>query len=137
MVTGGVPFYLDQFKKGLSIAQNIEQIAFKKNALLLGEFDNLFTSLFDDAEIYTDIVRCISQNWSGVGQEELFKTLPNISKGGEIVKKLKALEEAGFIKSFVPFMHKKRGVYYRMIDEFTLFYLKWIEPIKKTLFGRG
>ncbi len=137
MVTGGVPFYLSQFRKDLSIAQNIEQVVFKKNGLLLEEFDNLFSSLFDNPEIYIDIVRAIAQNWSGLAQEELFKKLTHSSKGGEIIKKLKALEDAGFIKSFVPFSHKKRGIYYRVVDEFTLFYLKWIEPIKKTLFAKG
>ena len=45
MVTGGIPYYLAKYQKGLSVAQNIELIAFKKNAFLLGEFDNLFSSL--------------------------------------------------------------------------------------------
>jgi AAA+ ATPase superfamily predicted ATPase len=134
MVTGGVPYYLSQFQKDFSVAQNIEHIAFKKNSLLLGEFDNLFSSLFDNAEIYIDIIRSIAQNWSGISQEDLFN---HFSKGGEVIKKLKALEDAGFIKSFTPFMHKKRGIYYRIIDEFILFYLQWIEPIKKTLFSKG
>lgn len=30
--------------------------------------------------------------------------------------------------SFKPYGHKKRGIFYRLIDEYTLFYLKWIEP---------
>lgn len=137
MVTGGIPYYLAKFKKGLSVAQNIEQIAFKKNAFLLGEFDNLFSSLFDKADVYINIIKCIAQNKSGIAQEELFSQVKNISRGGETIKKLKALEYAGFIKSFKPFSNKKRGVYYRIIDEFTLFYLRWIEPIKQTLFADG
>lgn len=34
-------------------------------------------------------------------------------------------------------MHKQRGIYYRLIDEYTLFYLDWIEPIKNTLQKRS
>ena len=34
--------------------------------------------------------------------------------------------------SFTPHFHKKRGVYYRVIDEYTLFYLYWIAPLKET-----
>src|SRR3990167_2680281 len=33
----------------------------------------------------------------------------------------------------MPHTHKKRGKYYRLIDEYTLFYLDWIEPVKNTL----
>ncbi len=47
------------------------------------------------------------------------------------------MEDAGFIISFKPYQHKQKGVYYRVIDEYTLFYLKWIEPIKKSLAKRS
>ena len=53
--------------------------------------------------------------------------------GGTGNKKLKELEQTGFIMSFKPLFHKKKGAYYRLIDEYTLFYLKWIEPIKEGL----
>ncbi len=46
---------------------------------------------------------------------------------------LKNLEDSGFIISFIPLYHKRQGIYYRLIDEYTYFYLKWIEPIKKSL----
>jgi AAA+ ATPase superfamily predicted ATPase len=137
MVTGGIPYYLTKFKKGLSVAQNIEQIAFRKNAFLLNEFDNLFSSLFDQSDIYVDIIRYITKNKSGVSQVEICKQVKDISTGGQATKKLRALEDTGFIKSFTPYTHNKKGIYYRVIDEFTLFYLKWIEPIKQTLFSTG
>lgn len=137
MVTGGIPYYLTKFRKELSVAQNIEQIAFKKNAFLLGEFDNLFSSLFEKEDIYINIVRHIAKNRCGTSQKEIFTNIKEAPKGGETLKKLKALEDAGFIKSFKPFSHQKRGLYYKVIDEFTLFYLKWIEPIKQTLFAQG
>ena len=37
------------------------------------------------------------------------------------------------IKSFQPFKSKEQGIYYRIIDEYTYFYLKWIEPAKQKL----
>lgn len=52
MMTGGVPFYLSHIEKGLSATQIIEKLAFSKNCLLLEEFDNLFSSLFDKPDIY-------------------------------------------------------------------------------------
>jgi AAA+ ATPase superfamily predicted ATPase len=137
MVTGGIPYYLTKFRKDFSVPQNIEHIAFKKNAFLLGEFDNLFSSLFEKADIYIDIIRFIAKSRYGTSQEEIFSTIKEAPKGGETLKKLKALEEAGFIKSFKPFSHQKRGLYYRVVDEFTSFYLQWIEPLKQTLFSQG
>ena len=44
-----------------------------------------------------------------------------------------ALEETGFIISFTPYLNKRKGVYYKVVDEYTLFYLTWIEPIKNSL----
>lgn len=29
---------------------------------------------------------------------------------------------------FSPYGHKEKGIYYKVIDEFTLFYLRWMEP---------
>ncbi|MBI2792151.1 MAG: AAA family ATPase [Gammaproteobacteria bacterium] len=133
MVTGGIPYYLAHAKKGLSAPQLIENLAFTQNSLLFKEFDNLFSSLFDDAEPYVEILRIIAAHRYGVGQEDIIKKAKLISRGGRASDKLKDLEEAGFIISFTPYMHKKRGIYYRVMDEYTLFYLKWIEPLRKTL----
>ena len=57
--------------------------------------------------------------------------------GGGGLQKLTELEEAGFITGFMPYHHKRQGVYYRVVDEYTLFYLKWIEPFKATLQKQG
>src|SRR4029079_18741259 len=38
-------------------------------------------------------------------------------------------EAAGFVISFVPYGHAKKGIYYRLIDAYSLFYLRWIEPV--------
>ncbi len=43
---------------------------------------------------------------------------------------MKELEAAGFIISFVPYGREKKGIYYRIIDEYTLFYLRWIKPVQ-------
>lgn len=132
MVTGGVPYYLSKVEPGLSASQIIEKLAFRSKALLLDEFDNLFSSLFDDSEIYIEILKAVAANRSGIGQEKLFKQLSRTAKGNTGITRLKALEDAGFILSFTPHFHKKRGVYYRVIDEYTLFYLDWIAPLKDT-----
>lgn len=131
MITGGIPYYLTQIRKGLSAAQNIDELAFNKQGVLYQEFDRLFESLFDQADMYVNLIRIISEYRYGIGQEEILKKSEFTSTGGRAKEKLRDLEEAGFIMSFLPHEHKRKGIYYRLIDEYCYFYLKWIEPYKK------
>ena len=133
MLTGGIPYYLNRAEKGFTAMQLIERMAFSKKAFLLEEFKKLFGSLFDDDDVYTEIVKVISKYRYGIGQQELLKKLGTQAKGGFYAKKLQTLEESGFIMSFTPLYHKRQGIYYRIIDEYTLFYLKWIEPLRRNL----
>ena len=133
MMTGGVPFYLSFVPKGASAAQIIEQLAFSSNGILLKEFDDLFLSLFDNADYYIELIRIIAKNRYGVALADISRNSEKITDGGRISTKLKDLEEAGFILEFVPFGHEKRGIYYKIIDEYTLFYLNWIEPIRNKI----
>jgi uncharacterized protein len=138
MVTGGVPYYLNNIKKGLSAAQNIDSLAFTKDGLLAGEFGNLFAALFDMHELSIDIIRIIAARNSGISQEEIFKQISTNNLKGKLgLQKLKELESAGFIIKFKPYMHKKRGIYYKIIDEYTLFYLNWIEPLRDSMVHRA
>ncbi|MBF0360981.1 MAG: AAA family ATPase [Oligoflexia bacterium] len=130
MVTGGIPFYLDQISPALSVVQNISTLCFEENGLLLDEFPRLFKSLFANATISLNIVKIIASKRYGISREELLKKL-KVKTGGWINDKIEEVEAAGFIVGFIPY-GKKKDIYYRVIDEYTLFYLKWIAPdIKK------
>lgn len=133
MVTGGIPYYLNHIQKGASAAQNISNMAFSKQGILYQDFEHLFASLFEDLDNYHEIVRVISESRYGIEQEELIKKCKALSHGGSATRKLQDLEEAGFIVSFVPEGHRKKGIYFRIIDEYTAFYLKWIDPHKRTV----
>jgi uncharacterized protein len=133
MAIGGVPHYLDKLKKGLSASQNIQHLCFKDTGVLLSEFDKLFKSLFDNAKVYIELIRLISRSREGISRSEIEEKSKLSKKGGTLTDRLNDLEQAGFIKSFLPLEHQRQGVYYRVIDEYTYFYLKWIEPEKQTL----
>ena len=79
--------------------------------------------------MYTEIIRAISKYAHGITQEELESHLKLSTLGGTLTKRLNELEAAGFIISFIPYGREKKGIYYRIIDEYTLFYLRWIEPV--------
>jgi hypothetical protein len=129
MCIGGIPFYLKFVEKGLSAIQNVNQLCFQKKGTLLDEFKNLFSSLFDHAEVHEEIIKAIASKREGVSRIEIEAITE--SKGGRLSMRLKELEEAGFIVAFIPWQ-KERGIYYKVIDEYTLFYLNWIAPGSKS-----
>ena len=133
MVTGGVPFYLTKIEKGLSAAQIIETLSFSKTGFLLEEFDKLFSSLFDNGDDYVALVKLLAGNRYGIGERKLLEEIGKRAVGAKGKKMLNDLEQTGFIMSFKPLYNVKRGTYYRLTDEYTLFYLKWIEPVKTAL----
>lgn len=134
MVMGGVPHYLRSVKKGLSATQNIDRICFKKNGLLFDEFNMLFHSLYEQPEVYLNIIRTIAKKPKGISRQELVE-MTKIVDGGYLTSRLRSLEEAGFIKTFLPLSHTRKGIHYRVIDEYVLFYLTWIEPVRKVTRG--
>lgn len=127
MVTGGVPYYLEQFQQSKSVAQNINDLCFKKDGLLHNEFQNVFASLFDHSENHLVIIKAIASKPQGATREEIIH-LTKIPSGGNLKNYLNELQVAGFINGYTPFQKMKKNTYYRVIDEYSLFYLKWIEP---------
>ena len=46
MAFGGIPYYLDQFRRGMSVPQNFDALLYGRQAPLRDEFDRLFSSQF-------------------------------------------------------------------------------------------
>lgn len=140
MAVGGIPFYLEYAEAGLSAAENIQQMLFDSGAPLAHEFHKLFESLFHDASDYIELVRIIASKRQGVSRVELKKALETEQKdtlGGGLTEKLRDLFESGFIHKYLPFDRVKRGEYYRLTDEFCLFYLYWVERRRPTAFKKN
>ncbi len=135
-VLGGIPFYLSKIDPGLSATQIIETLAFDKGSFLLKEFDNLYATLFGSEGAHIELACAIAQHRHGIGKENLLKQL-NLPSGGTTTTWLEELEQADFIIRFQPYQHQRRGTYYKMIDEYSLFYFQWIEPMKNSLLIRG
>lgn len=134
MAMGGVPFYLNEIRSGQSAFQAIDRLAFSKNGLLALEYDNLYRSLFNNADKHITIIEALAGKPKGLGREEIVK-LSGIKDGGALTTILRELEESGFISKSVPFGKKIRDSLYRLSDPYTLFYLKFIKDQK--LSGSG
>jgi uncharacterized protein len=134
MAMGGVPFYLNEIRKGQSAFQEIERLAFSKNGLLVMEYDNLYRSLFNNADRHITIIEVLAGKPKGLVRDDIVK-FSRINDGGTLTTILRELEESGFISKSVPFGKKIRDSIYRLSDPYSLFYLKFIKD--KKLAGEG
>ena len=126
MVVGGIPYYLDYIRKGLSLAQNIDRMFFAEGAKLRDEYDRLFASVFSNPEQMKSIVQLLGSRHSGFTRQEIL-TKTGLDDGGAVTKLLKALEVSDFIKSYIPFGKGKRDLHYKLTDPFCLFHLKFVQ----------
>ena len=127
MAIGGIPHYLNQIKRGESVVQNIDRLCFENNGGLTDEFNEVFKSLFRNSDVHEIIVKVLSNTKKGVTRNKLLE-LSNLGSGGIFSKALDELTESGFVSRYTPFGKRNRGSLYRLSDEYSLFYLKFIEP---------
>ncbi len=129
MVMGGIPYYLEALSPEKSAAQNIDELCFKKGALLATEFDNLFPSLFRNSEKHEAVVYALSAKTNGLTRNEIIKAA-KIPSGGSTTKILLELEESGFISKVKPFNKKKKDMLFRLSDFYSNFYIRFIQNKK-------
>jgi hypothetical protein len=126
MVMGGIPFYLEQIDVKQSAAQNINRLCFEKNGILRAEFDNLYRSLFDNAEKHIAVIETLSKKAKGLTRGELIKGA-KLPSGGSLTRILRELEESNFIQKYISYGKKEKNSLYQLTDFYSLFYLKCIK----------
>lgn len=126
MTMGGVPHYLEKIQKGTSVAQNIDQLCFAKDGVLRNEFDQLYASLFDNSDKHLTIIKTLAGCNKGITRLEL-SAKSGIASGGDLSSKLEELTESGFVSDYPYYGNKKQLTLYRLSDEYSKFYLKFIQ----------
>jgi AAA+ ATPase superfamily predicted ATPase len=126
MAMGGIPHYLKEIKPGKSAAQIIDEICFSKTGLLKDEFTLLYPALFDQPEDHIITIRALAERPMGLSRKEIVSTT-GLSEGGATSKVIEELVQSGFISLYYTFGKKKKERRYRLTDEYSLFYLKFIE----------
>ena len=131
-VTGGIPRYLEEINPSLSAVENIRRLCFRPNSVLRTDFDEMFRDVVRRSSYFSaNVLKCLA-NGSRTGAE--LNTEMNLGKGGRISSVLTLLEEAGLISldsCINPETGKPlREQRYRLRDNYSRFYLKYIEPIK-------
>jgi AAA+ ATPase superfamily predicted ATPase len=130
MAIGGVAAYLNYIEPGKSSQQIISEVCLShQNTSLYGEFNRLFKALFKNHHIHITIIKALSTVRSGMNRETLIAKT-NITSASVLNKVLNELIESGFIAETNFFHNKSKNKVYRIIDEYSLFYLKWYNEIK-------
>ncbi len=129
MCVGGIPFYLKDVKAGKSVPQILDDLFFISQATLRNEFSNLYAALFKNYEQHEKIVAALSTKNKGLTRTALIKATKIISGSG-LTTCLKELIECGFIKIIYPIGNKKTDALYRLVDEYTIFYFRFLADNK-------
>jgi hypothetical protein len=125
MVFGGIPYYMGMFERGFGLTQNIDRLLFADNAPLQNEFNEVYQSLFHSSDRHIRIVSALAKKKGGMTRDEII-TAAKIPGGGNLTKTLYELEQCSFIEKYTDFTRKKNNAYYRLVDPFTLFWLKYV-----------
>ena len=129
MVFGGIPYYLNYLKPENSLAENIDNLFFAKNARLQKEFERLYDSLYSNSEKYIEIVRLLATKRGGFTRKEIAERT-SIAYNGRISKMLQSLEKSDFVTSYTYYGGSARNVYYKLVDRLSLFHLAFLDGKK-------
>jgi uncharacterized protein len=130
MVMGGVPFYLKAIKRGKSVPQLIDEICFSPQGALAEEYGQLYHSLFRNAEWHVALVEQLAAHPQGMTRKAL--TQATKLSEGNLSRTLEELIECDFVMVLEPLLNRKKETIYKLIDLYSLFYLKFINANQGT-----
>lgn len=136
-VVGGVPRYLEEIRPSLTVDENMRRMCFLKQGLLFREFDETFNAVFgSDAVKRRAVLEALS---GGSMKASAIAGKLGVAVNGHLTRTLKELEYAGFVAREsnlnVETGKPARIDRYRICDNYTRFYLHFIEPNRKAISG--
>jgi hypothetical protein len=123
---GGVPYYLKQVERGDSASVAIDRICFARDGALRDEFPKLYASLFEHSDRHVRLVKALGTRPRGLIRNDLLDAA-ELTSGGGASRILDELEQSGFIMRTPQLELPIKDAVVRLIDEYSLFYLRWIE----------
>jgi len=129
-VTGGIPKYLQEIDPSLSADENVRQLLFTPEGALFGDFDAIFSDVFGPGSAAKRrLLEALADGPASiVDLAERF----GVESNGHFSDDLEDLVEAGFLtacRGKNPITDRDvREVRYRLRDNYTRFYLKYVAP---------
>jgi len=124
MIFGGIPYYLSLMNPQYSLYQNVDMLYFSRDAELQNEFENLYRSLYRNAEQYINVIETLAQKGIGLSRADIVSK-SKISDGGALSKILKNLCISGFIREYRAYGKKKKDSLFQLVDPFSLFDIRF------------
>jgi uncharacterized protein len=134
MTMGGIPYYLEDIKRGETATKAIERMCFSENGRLYKEYDNLYKALFSNAIYHEQIIETLAGSQKGMLRQQILEQT-KIQDGGPFTRAMYDLIECGFVGTMSQFGQKKREEMYRLRDEYSAFYHRFIKKHKKFVSG--
>ena len=134
-VTGGIPRYLEEIDPGLSAEENIRRMCFSTSGELYKDFDAIFSPIFGlDVTLKRQVLEALADG--PLSGAELSVRL-RLKRSGRMASVLRELKEGGFV-SDDPGLNPATGESmrtgkYRLKDNYTRFYLKYVKPRKQQI----
>jgi AAA+ ATPase superfamily predicted ATPase len=137
-ITGGVPRYLEEILPQESAEENIKRLCFKKEGLLVHEFDDIFSdALSKKSQYYKIILKFLAEGKSTL--VEIAKAIGKKRSDGNVSEFLEDLCSVGFVTRDYTWNLESgkdsKTSLFRLSDNYIRFYLKFIEPNKEKIFG--
>lgn len=130
-IMGGIPWYIEQIDPGLSASENIKQLCFTKDGLLVDEYQKIFHDLFNEQRqaVHKRIVEVLAD---GPADYKTISQKIEYHSGGSLTSYLEELEISGYISRDYTWDIKAANASslscYRLRDNYLRFYLKYILP---------
>ena len=134
-VTGGVPRYLEEVKASFTAEENIRRMCFLPASILREDFDDMFNDVITEKPRFTSQV--LRTFVDGPKTSAEVAAALKIGKGGDISCAIDNLVEAGFLAETCRINpetgRESRERRFRLRDNYSRFYLKYIEPHKRVI----
>lgn len=124
MIFGGVPYYLSLLRPYLSLPQNVDFLLFQTGGDLRGEFDELYSALFNKADRYINVVEFLATKREGFTRQQI--EAKTGYSGGGLTKILDNLQRCDFIVAYQHYGNTSKSMLFRLCDFFTIFYFKYM-----------
>ena len=136
-VTGGVPRYLEEIDPGVSASENIRRLCFRPKGILREDFDEMFNDVITRLPTLTaSVIRALTDG--SLSSTEVARRIGK-GKGGHVSDALEQLVESGMVAADEgknPLTGENARIkHYRLKDNYSRFYLKYIEPEKAAIDG--
>ena len=134
-ILGGVPWYLEHINPKCMALENIRNLCFTKNGLLTSEFHSIFHDIFNGKG--TTYKKILSSLNKGIKTLSEIREDISFAQSGTLSLLLEHLITAGFVTEHDQWSFKTGKLLkhrlYRILDPYTRFYLKNIEPLQSKI----